>query len=121
MPRNKPGDFLPLTPVVLHILLALAEEERHGYAIAQEVEETTEGKVRMGPGTLYGSIQRMLGAGLIEETVHHARGAENDDPRRRYYRATSLGKRVLEMELHRLADVVRIARSKRLLRGPEPA
>src|SRR6185437_15446514 len=66
MPRPDPRDFLPLSPVVLHVLLALAAGERHGYAIAREVEETTGGQVRMGPGTLYGSIQRMLAAGLID-------------------------------------------------------
>jgi DNA-binding PadR family transcriptional regulator len=91
--------LLPLTPVVLHILLTLADGERHGYAIAQEVEETTDGQIRMGPGTLYGSIQRMLNASLIEETPQRRRPAD-DDERRRYYRMTALGKRALESEVN---------------------
>src|SRR3954463_2577091 len=107
----------PLTPVVLHILLTLADGERHGYAIAQEVEETTDGQIRMGPGTLYGSIQRMLSASLIEETSQRRRAAD-DDERRRYYRITALGKRALESELQRLSRVVRLARTKHLLRDP---
>ena len=119
MTRPAAEKLLPLTPVVLHILLALTDGERHGYAIAQEVEETTAGKIRMGPGTLYGSIQRMLTAELIEEIAPRKRA--DDDERRRYYRMTHFGKRVLEMELERLADVVRIARGKRLLRDPRTA
>ena len=126
-----PRELLPLTPAVLHILLALADGRRsahqedgvgrHGYAVAQEVEEMTEGQIRMGPGTLYGSIQRMLTSGLIEEVARPkstSRGAEEDE-RRRYYRLTALGSRVLELELARLARVVIIARAKHLL--PEPA
>jgi DNA-binding PadR family transcriptional regulator len=116
-----PSDLVPLTPVVLHTLLALADGERHGYAVAQEVEQSTAGQIRMGPGTLYGSIQRMLAAGLIEETQRRLRAGEFDDERRRYYRMTATGRRVLELELRRLADVVRVARAKRLLRDPEPA
>ena len=128
-----PRELLPLTPVVLHILLALAEGTRnvsdesagkHGYAVAQEVETMTDGQIRMGPGTLYGSIQRMLTSELIEEVPRSkpARlraGHAGDDERRRYYRLTALGRRVLELELARLARVVVIARSKQLL--PEPA
>ena len=128
-------DLLPLTPVVLHILLALADGTRnesddgpgrHGYAVAQEVEEMTEGQIRMGPGTLYGSIQRMLTSSLIEE-VTRARGATtrtssvSDDERRRYYRLTPLGRRVLELELARLARVMTVARAKHLVHGPELA
>jgi DNA-binding PadR family transcriptional regulator len=120
MTRPAAEKLLPLTPVVLHILLALAAGERHGYAIAQEVEETTGGQVRMGPGTLYGSIQRMLTAELIEEIAPRKR-ASDDDERRRYYRMTHFGRRVLEMELERLAEVVRIARDRRLLRDPRTA
>ena len=118
---SDPRDLVPLTPVVLHTLLALADGERHGYAIAHDVEESTSGQIRMGPGTLYGSIQRMLVAGLIEETQHRLRAGETDDERRRYYRMTATGRRALEIELRRLADVVRVARTKRLLRDPEPA
>lgn len=116
----RPGDFLPLTPVVLHILLSLADGEQHGYAIAQSVETLTEGTVRMGPGTLYGSIGRMVTGGLIEETARpRARGG--DDERRRFYRMTALGRRVLESETDRLARVVALARAKNVLRRPEPA
>ena len=118
---SDPRDLVPLTPVVLHTLLALADGERHGYAIAQDVEQSTSGQIRMGPGTLYGSIQRMLTSGLIEETQHRLRAGEVDDERRRYYRMTATGRRALEIELRRLADVVRVARAKRLLRDPELA
>jgi DNA-binding PadR family transcriptional regulator len=118
---------------VLHILLALADGHRageqddggrHGYAVAQEVEEITDGQIRMGPGTLYGSIQRMLTSGLIEEVARAksvARGAADDDERRRYYRLTAVGRRALGLELERLARVVVVARAKHLLPGPEPA
>ena len=108
-------DQLPLTPVVLHILLALADERmgKHGYAVAREVEELTEGQIRMGPGTLYGSFQRMLDAELIDERRARANG--NEDERRRYYRITPFGRRVLSLELARLAEVVAIARRKQLL------
>jgi DNA-binding PadR family transcriptional regulator len=116
----RPAEFLPLTPAVLHILLALADGEQHGYAIAQAVESLTEGTVRMGPGTLYGSIGRMVTSGLIEEAAR-ARGRAADDERRRFYRMTSLGRRVLESETDRLARVVALARAKNVLRRPEPA
>jgi DNA-binding PadR family transcriptional regulator len=115
MAQRDANELLPLTPVVLHILLALADERqgKHGYAVAREVEEFTDGQIRMGPGTLYGSIQRMLDAALIEE--RRVRSAAEDDERRRYYRITALGRRVLEREVARLADVVAIARRKQLL------
>jgi DNA-binding PadR family transcriptional regulator len=118
-----PEEVLPLTPVVLHVLLALADERqgKHGYAVAREVEELTEGQIRMGPGTLYGSIQRMLDASLIEEAPRARRARPDEDERRRYYRITPFGRRVLELEVSRLADVVAIARRKQLLRAPEPA
>lgn len=109
-----PKSQLPLTAVVLHILLALADGERHGYAIAQQIEEATAGQMRAGPGTLYGSIQRMLAASLIEEAPRRRR-ASDEDERRRYYRMTAFGHRVLDLELHRLSDVMRVARDKRLL------
>jgi DNA-binding PadR family transcriptional regulator len=116
---------LPLTPVVLHILLALVDARpgKHGYAIAREVEELTEEQIRMGPGTLYGSIQRMLDASFIEETARarRARAGADEDERRRYYRLTPFGRRVLELEVSRLAAVVAVARRKQLLRAPEPA
>lgn len=132
-----PKDLLPLTPVVLHILLALADGRRssepdesagrHGYAVAQEVEAMTEGQIRMGPGTLYGSIQRMLTSGLIEEvargksTTRTDPSITDDDERRRYYRVTLFGRRVLELELARLVRVMTLARAKHLLPSPEPA
>ena len=106
--------FLPLTPAVFNILLALADGEKHGYGIMQEVEVNTKGQVLMGPGTLYGSIKRMLQAGLIEESDDRA-DPELDDQRRRYYRLTSLGKRTLQMEAERLAAQVRLARKKNVL------
>lgn len=111
--RRDPRELLPLTPVVLHILLAVSRGERHGYAIAQEVERDSDGQLKVGPGTLYGSIQRMQRAGLLEET---SRRPDDDDPRRRYYRATTFGRRVLELELDRIAGVVRVARGKQVLR-----
>ena len=116
----RPADFLPLTPAVLHILLSLADGEQHGYAIAQAIEALTEGTVRMGPGTLYGSIGRMVAGGLIEESPR-PRGRVIDDARRRFYRMTTLGRRVLESETERLARVVSLARAKNVLRRPEPA
>ena len=86
----KPEDLLPLTPAVFNILLALADGDKHGYGIMLEVEAATHGQVQMGPGTLYGSIKRMLKAGLIEESDER-RDLELDDQRRRYYRVTGLG------------------------------
>jgi DNA-binding PadR family transcriptional regulator len=112
-----PASLLPLTPVVLHMLLALAGERqgKHGYALAREVEDVSGGQIRMGPGTLYGSIQRMIDASLIEES---SRRAADDDERRRYYRLTPFGRRVLELELARLDAVIAIARGKNLLPSP---
>src|SRR5687768_12120949 len=107
---SDPQALLPLTPVVLHILLSIADERagKHGYAIAREVEELTDGQVRMGPGTLYGSIQRMLDSSLIEDAprTRPAKARTDSDERRRYYRLTPLGKRVLTLELTRLATIV---------------
>lgn len=117
--ERTPQEMLPLTPAVLHILLALGDEEKHGYRIMQDVEESTEGQVNMGPGTLYGSIKRMLGDGLIAETDERPDEAL-DDKRRRYYRLTDFGRRVLQAEAQRLEAVVAQARAKRLLPG-QPA
>ena len=113
---TSPDSFLPLTPAVFHILLALADGEKHGYAIMQEVEGMTEGKVQMGPGTLYGSIKRMLSAGLIEESDDRP-DPTLDDERRRYYRQTGLGRRVLREEAERMAELTVLARRKRVLAG----
>ena len=112
---QEPEQLLPLTPAVFNILLALADGEKHGYGIMLEVEANTKGQVLMGPGTLYGSIKRMLQAGLIEESDERA-DPDTDDPRRRsYYRLTALGRRTLRMEAERLAAQVRIAKEKKIL------
>src|SRR5689334_6690527 len=108
-----PASFLPLTPAIAHILLAVADGDRHGYAIMQEVERLTDAAVRMGPGTLYGTIKRMLAAGLLQETDGRP-DPNDDDERRRYYRATPLGRRVLEAETARMASLVAAARAKRV-------
>ena len=104
---------LPLTPAILHVLLALADGERHGYAIMQEVERLTGGRVRLGPGTLYGSIKRMLAAGLIEEADERPDPAL-DDERRRYYRVTARGRRATAAEVERLSGLVRVAKLKKV-------
>ena len=109
------SSFLPLSPATLHILLALTGEDRHGYGIMQEVLERTGGKVRLWPATLYGTLKRLMEADLIEESaVRRPRG--QDDPRRRYYRLTNLGRRVLAAESERLEDLVRILHGKRWMR-----
>lgn len=109
-----PEEMLPLTPAVFNILLALADGEKHGYAIMLEVEENTQGEIKMGPGTLYGSIKRMLAAGLIEECDERPDPAL-DDERRRYYRLSGLGQRVLAAEAERLSRQVKVARLKHVL------
>lgn len=109
--------LLPLTPAVFQILLALADAELHGYAIMREVRQRTGGKVRLGPGTLYGSIKRMLADGLIEETESRP-DPHLDDERRRYYRLTRFGRTVAAEEARRLDEIVSDARAKRLLRTP---
>jgi DNA-binding PadR family transcriptional regulator len=114
---REPRDLLPLTPAVLHILLALADEERHGYGIMKEVEGRTGGEVRLGPGTLYGAIKRMLADGLIEKSAERP-DPELDDQRRRYYRITEFGRRVAGAEAGRLRDLVNTARAKKILRSP---
>jgi DNA-binding PadR family transcriptional regulator len=106
--------LLPLTPAVFQILLALAGGERHGYSIMREIASRTEGKTRVGPGTLYRSIKQMLAAGLIEETDERPDPAL-DVERRRYYRLTAFGRRVAEAEAQRLARLVDAARAKQLL------
>jgi DNA-binding PadR family transcriptional regulator len=102
----------PLAPSVFHILLALGDEERHGYAIMQRVDELTGGSVVMGPGTLYGSIKRMLADGLITETAERP-DPELDDERRRYYRVTADGERVRAAEVARLETLLRNVRRAR--------
>ena len=103
----------PLTPAVLHILLALSTQERHGYGIMNQVESDSQGKVKMGPGTLYGSLGRMIDAGLIRESNKKV-DPKMDDERRVYYRITALGQKSLAAELERYRQVVAVAREKRL-------
>lgn len=114
MAGRDPEELLPLSPAVFHVLLALADAERHGYGIIKEVEARTDGRVRLGPGTLYGSIKRMLEEGLIEESDERP-DSELDDERRRYYRLTNFGRRVASAEAERLEGLVASARDKRLL------
>lgn len=104
--------FLPLKSQWFYILLSLAGEEQHGYGIMQEVLQRTTGKVRLWPATLYGSLKRLIEADLIEESPSRP-APELDDARRRYYRLTSLGRRVLEEECERLQDLVHAIHSKR--------
>ena len=106
----RPESLLPLPQATLHILMALSEEDRHGYAILQEVAERTRGAVRLGPGTLYRSIQRMLEQGLLVETSGRP-APEEDDERRRYYRITPFGNAVARAETRRLSELVRLARA----------
>ena len=104
----------PLTPAVFHILLALADGEKHGYSIMKDVETQTSGRLKMGPGTLYGSIKRMLTAGFIEEAEERPDPAL-DDERRRYYRLSNMGQKVLGAESQRLEQAVKVARQKHVL------
>ena len=103
-----------LTPAVFHILLALSDGNSHGYGIMQDVESFTRGELRLGPGTLYRSIQRMLVDGLIEE-LEIALHDESDDDRRRHYRLTTKGLEIAQREARRLADLVDVARRRNLL------
>jgi DNA-binding PadR family transcriptional regulator len=103
--------LLPLTPTVFHVLVALASEPRHGYAVAREVEELTDGRITMGPGTLYGSLQRMTESGLIEEADNPGDGGLHAD-RRRYYRITPLGGAALRVESERLLRALAVARER---------
>ena len=105
--------MLPLLPATFHILVALADGDRHGYAISQDVAARTDGSIRLSPGTLYRSIQRMLEDGLIVETDERP-SPEDDDERRRYYRLTTLGTAVAQAETARLIDLVRMARARGL-------
>ena len=119
-PEKPAESFLPLTPAVFHILVTLADGEAHGYAMMQEVARRSGGSVRLGPGTLYGAIGRLLEDELIEETEERP-DPEMDDSRRRYYRLTELGGRVLAAETARLADLVKAARSTKAVRKLKPA
>ena|SRR5687767_5947306 len=116
MVRKDPEDWLPLSPAVFHILLALADGEMHGYAVMREVERSTSGTVRMGPGTLYGTIKKLLADELVEEAEERP-DPEMDDERRRYYKLTGLGARVLNSELSRLRAILRSASGKKFVRA----
>jgi DNA-binding PadR family transcriptional regulator len=107
----KAEDFLPLKPHWFHVLLSLAGEGQHGYAIMQEVLERTGGKVRLWPATLYGTLKRLMDEDLI--AASDSRPAEDDDARRKYYRLTPLGRRVLDAESARLEELVRVIHAKR--------
>jgi DNA-binding PadR family transcriptional regulator len=110
--------FLPLKPHWFHVLLSLADQEQHGYGIMQEVLERTDGRVRLWPATLYGTLKRLIDEDLIEESDERP-APELDDARRRYYRLTRLGRRVLAAESERLEDLVRVIHAKRGFRKAE--
>jgi DNA-binding PadR family transcriptional regulator len=110
-----PEDFVPLKPHWFHVLLSLSNQEQHGYGIMQEVLDRTGGKVRLWPATLYGTLKRLMDADLIEESDDRP-APDLDDARRRYYRLTKLGRRVLNAECERLEDLVRVIRAKRGIR-----
>ena len=112
-----PEALLPLSPTIFHILLALVEEERHGYGIMQEAARSSSGRVKPGPGTLYRSIKRLLADGLIEESEERP-VPEQDDERRHYYRLTPFGLRVARAETLRLAALLQTASVRRLLPFP---
>jgi DNA-binding PadR family transcriptional regulator len=120
MPLKRPSlderaeKLLPLTSAVMQILLSLSTEDRHGLGIAADIKEFTAGRTVLGPGTLYGTIKRMLDAGLIEDL--ESPGGDDDDPRRRYYRITGLGRRVLEFETERLSALLGTAQRRRAAR-----
>ena len=117
MDETTPNPKTTLTPAAFHILLVLAGGENHGYAIMREVAEHTNGKMRLGPGTLYGTIKRMLADGWIEESDERP-DPQLDDERRRYYRLTGVGLKLVRAEAERLEQLVNIARGKKLLRTP---
>lgn len=118
--KKDPEPFLPVTPAMFHVLLALADGEKHGYAILKEVAQRTGGKVRLSAGTLYGIIHRLLAEGLVVESDERPDPAL-DDERRRYYRLTDFGRQVAVAEAERLEEILAMARAKKLLRKPELA
>ena len=115
MGRTEPEAFLPLTPLSYHILLALADQARHGYGIIKEIEAGTAGATSPSTGALYLALQRMEAEGLVQEAA--AQRGEMDDPRRKYYRLTALGRRVAVAESRRLTELVALAAEKRLTGG----
>jgi DNA-binding PadR family transcriptional regulator len=115
-----PEEYLPLTPAMLDIVVALADDELHGYAIMREVRRRTDGRKRLAPGTLYRSLRQMQERGLVAESDERPE-AGLDDERRRYYRLTGLGRRVALAEVERLEDLVQAARSKGLAPSARPS
>ena len=113
MPKRK---LNPLPSAAFQILLALVEEDLHGYGIMRQVEDQTDGRTRLGPGTLYSSIQTLLEGRLIEEVGQRV-DTRLGQERRRYYRLTSAGRKLVRLEAERLADLLRVARAKKVLRG----
>jgi DNA-binding PadR family transcriptional regulator len=113
----EPASLLPLPPATFHILLALSEDDRHGYAIIQDVAARTDGELKLSAGTLYRSIQRMLEQGLLTETRERP-SPENDDERRRYYRITPYGTDVARAETRRLTQLVKFARESGFAASP---
>ena len=113
--NSDPRDFLPLTPAVFHILLALAEGDKHGYAVIVDVRERTAGEVQLGTGTLYTAIKRLLERDLIEGADVPADAPQAGEQRRRYYHLTDLGRNVVQAEAERLERLVGIARERELL------
>jgi len=117
--KDDPAAYLPLSPATLHILLALAGEDLHGYGIMQEVLRQSEGRYKLGPGTLYDNLQRLTAQGMVQEVARRATGeVENDDPRRRYYRLMPSGRSVLSAEISRLETVVRDGKLRMLSAKP---
>ncbi len=116
--KDSAATFLPLSPATLHILLSLAGEDLHGYGIMQEVTRQSQGKYKLGPGTLYDNLQKLIQRKFVQEL---GRRPGDEDPRRRYYRLTSLGRGVLAAETDRLADVVRQARLRLQIAKPRRA
>jgi len=112
MPEDS-NSFLPLSPAVLHILLALASEDRHGYAIMQEIARQSAGRFKLGPGTLYENLQKLLEQGIVEESPQRR---ADDDSRRRYYRLSKFGRKLLSAEISRLEGVVQEAKAQLGLR-----
>ncbi len=119
MDQPKPESFLPLPPATFHILIAVADEDRHGYGIIGDIEDRTSGKLRLSAGTLYRSIQRMVEQGLLIETEDRP-APEFDDERRRYYRITPLGRRVAKAEAQRLSNLVDQARAIGFIAAGKP-
>jgi DNA-binding PadR family transcriptional regulator len=113
--ERDPRDLLPLTPAMFHVLVAMADEDRHGYALIKDVAMRTSGRVELGTGTLYGILKRLLAEGLAVESNRRP-PAHADDERRRYYRLTEFGRRVVAVETERLEAMVSAARATRMLR-----